>query len=199
MEGSFAWLSEYDDVKDKSKWNSLGNLNTTTWKPLAIYVISCITSDIYNPKQLVMKLLLVLSASTFVYVKWVSYLALSMITKEVSVLFDVMLNSWSEEQNVWTWSLIVFSSCSHDWFLPQADRGEHCSRREAWRCFLEMSFSREDELEECCGSLTDGNSPRYWTVKLVPMTVFRPLTTRYVQQVVSIRNPGFLYSGGRCS
>lgn len=153
LEGSFVWLSEYGEAKDKSKWNFLGNLDITTWKPLAMYIISCITSDITSPKPkqvFVMKLLLILSASTFVYVKWVSYLAFSLITKEVSVLFNVILNSWSEEQNVWNRSVIVFSFCSHDWkmwLFPQAGWGEHCSRGEAWRCFLHMSFSREDDLK----------------------------------------------------
>lgn len=96
------------------------------------------------------KLLLVLSAFTSVYVKWVSYLVLSQVTKEVSVLFNVMLNSWSEEQNVWKWSLIVFSFLPlwlEDMIIAPSWQGRALLKeREAWRCFLEMSLSRE-----CCG------------------------------------------------
>jgi len=104
MESSFVWLSEYDEVRGKIKRNPLGNLNTTIWKLLAMYVISCITSDISNSKPqtaISMKLLLALSAFPFVYVKWVMYLALCMISKEVSVLFNGVVNTWSEEQAVW--------------------------------------------------------------------------------------------------
>lgn len=74
MESSFAWLSEYGEVKDKSKWNPISNLNTTSWKLLAVYVISCITSDISNsnPQTAISMKLLALSAFPFVYVKWVT-------------------------------------------------------------------------------------------------------------------------------
>lgn len=111
MESSFVWLSEYGEVKDKSKWNPVGNLNATSWKPLAIHVISCITSDISSSKPqtaISMKLLLALPAFPFVYVKWVTYLAFSLISKEVSVLFNGIVNTQSEEQAAWKWSLTGF-------------------------------------------------------------------------------------------
>ena len=117
MESSFVWLSEYDEVRGKIKRNPLGNLNTTIWKLLAMYVISCITSDISNSKPqtaISMKLLLALSAFPFVYVKWVMYLALCMISKEVSVLFNGVVNTWSEEQAVWKWSLTGIFFCSQE-------------------------------------------------------------------------------------
>lgn len=116
-ESGFARLSECGEVKDESQRSPIGNLSTASWKPLALYVMSCITSDVPNckPQRAVsMKILLDLSAFAFAYVKRVTYLALSLVTKEVPVLFNGIVNTWSEEQAVWKLSPTGFSFCSRD-------------------------------------------------------------------------------------
>lgn len=53
---TFAQHSEYGQIKEKSKWNPVGTINTASWKLLAVYIymyvyiIGCITSSISNPK-----------------------------------------------------------------------------------------------------------------------------------------------------
>lgn len=49
-ESGFARLSECGEVKDESQRSPIGNLSTASWKPLALYVMSCITSDVPNCK-----------------------------------------------------------------------------------------------------------------------------------------------------
>lgn len=52
IKSSFSWHLEYGEVEDKIKWNPVGNLNTTSWKLLAICVNNYFTSEVSNLKYL---------------------------------------------------------------------------------------------------------------------------------------------------
>lgn len=148
LKSSFSWHLEYGEVEDKIKWNPVGNLNTTSWKLLAICVNNYITSEVSNPKYLF---------------PWNSkgFICLFLCICKASHIPCPF--SWSLRKSLLCYSEYVakrascqgtkptwFSFCFHStkiWSLPQAGQGEYSVRREGRTCFPVLFFNLEDLLE----------------------------------------------------